>query len=82
MRMNMARNSPMRRASLALPQRQLVHQDRNENDIVDAEHELERGQSQEGDPRLRIAQQFDHCSGIAGARNTTSRARNGFSGVR
>ncbi len=37
---------------------QLVHEDRDENDIVDAEHELERRQREKSDPGLRIGQQF------------------------
>ena len=44
---------------LALRGRQLVDQDRDENDVVDAEHELERRQREKRDPDLRIGQQSD-----------------------
>ena len=40
--------------------RQLVDQDRDEDDVVDAEHELERGERREGDPGLRVGEQFEH----------------------
>ena len=60
MRMNIARNRPIVRAVPAALGGQLVDQDRDEDDVVDAEHELERGQRQQGDPGLRVGQQFDH----------------------
>ena len=43
--------------------RQLVDQDRDEDDVVDAQHQLERGQRQEGDPGLRVGQEFEHRGG-------------------
>ncbi len=47
--------------SLALGGWQLVHQDGNENDVVDAEHQLERGQREEGDPDLGIGENRNEC---------------------
>jgi len=38
--------------------RQLVGEDRDEDDVVDAEHQLERDQRQECEPGLRIAQKL------------------------
>ena len=66
--MNMASNSPMRRATSWRCFRQLVYQDRNEDDIVDAEHEFERGERKECDPQLRVGQQFDHKTCRSGVR--------------
>ena len=43
---------------LAPLRRQAIDQDRDEDDVVDAEHELERSQREESDPRLRIGQEF------------------------
>ena len=42
--------------------RQLVDQDRDEDDVVDAEHELERGQRGKGDPGFGTAEQLDHAT--------------------
>jgi hypothetical protein len=58
MRMNMARNRPMRRASSRRSGGQPVDQDRDEDDVVDAQHQLERGEGDERDPGLRIEQQL------------------------
>ena len=44
MRMNIAMNRPMRARQLLLLRRQLVHQDGDEDDVVDAQHQLQRGQ--------------------------------------
>jgi len=43
---------------LAPLRRQPVDQDRDEDDVVDAEHQLERRQHQERDPGLRIEEQL------------------------
>ena len=47
---------------------QLVDQDRDEDDVVDAQHQLERGQRGKSDPGLGVSEQFDDaglvgCSG-------------------
>ena len=42
---------------LALLALELVDQDRDENDVVDAEHQLERRQREKRDPNLRIGQE-------------------------
>ena len=59
MRMNIARNRPMRRAFSRCTRSQLVDQDGDENDVVDAEHQLERRQREKSDPYLRIGQEGD-----------------------
>src|SRR5215813_12553887 len=41
-----------------LCRREFPHEDRDEDDIVDSEHEFERGERQERDPRLRVCQPF------------------------
>jgi len=38
--------------------RQLVDEDRNEDDVVDAEHQFQRGERGERDPGLRVEEQF------------------------
>ena len=43
---------------LAARRRQAVHQDGDEDDVVDAQHQLERGERGKGDPGLRVEQQF------------------------
>ena len=60
MRMNIAMNRPMRRAHLALRRRQLVDQDGDEDDVVDAQHQLQRGERGQRDPGLRRSEQFQH----------------------
>ena len=45
---------------LAPLRRQPAHQDGDEDDVVDAEHDLERRQRDERYPRLRIGQQLHH----------------------
>src|SRR5206468_12583096 len=47
---------------------QLVHENGNEDDVVDAEHELERRQREEGDPGVRIEKQFHRKPEILCAR--------------
>jgi hypothetical protein len=42
---------------------QLVHQDRDEDDVVDAQHQLERGERGKGDPGLGVGQQFHRGGG-------------------
>jgi hypothetical protein len=56
--MNMARNRPRRRAPLL--RRQLVHQDGDEDDVVDAQHQLQGGEGEEGDDQFRAAEDFEH----------------------
>jgi hypothetical protein len=72
MRMNIAMNRPRPAREFALVQRQLVDQDRDEDDVVDAQHQLQRGQGGEGDPDLGIGEQFDHSSSSI-SRNTMAR---------
>lgn len=43
---------------VALLGRQPADQDRNEDDVVDAENDLERRQHREGDPDVRVEKQF------------------------
>jgi hypothetical protein len=43
---------------------QLVHQDRDEDDVVDAQHEFQRGERGEGDPGLRVGQKFKHLVAV------------------
>src|SRR3569623_610088 len=40
--------------------RQLVDQNVNENDVIDAEHQLQQGLRGKSDPGLRVKQQFQH----------------------
>jgi hypothetical protein len=42
----------------------LVHQNRNEDHVVDPENEFESGERKKGDPYLRIGEQFGHVGGI------------------
>ena len=44
---------------IALGRRQALHEDRDEDDVVDAEHDLEHGQRQQGDPGLGGGEQRD-----------------------
>ena len=53
---------------VALTGRQPGDQDRDEDDVVDAEDDLEHGQREEGDPRLGIAEQGDEVHGVRGYR--------------
>ena len=39
-----------------LIRRQLSGQDRDEDDVVDAQDDLERGQREQGDPRVRVGE--------------------------
>src|SRR5581483_5625919 len=39
---------------------ELVDQYRDEDDVVDAQHELERGEGRERDPGLRVGEDVDH----------------------
>ena len=50
---------------LALFLRQLVHQDRDEDDVVDAQHQFEQGQRGKGDPGLGVGQKFNHGGPLA-----------------
>ena len=45
---------------LALFLRQLVHQDRDEDDVVDAQHDLERGERRERDPGIGVGDPVEH----------------------
>jgi hypothetical protein len=54
--MNIAMKSPIRRAGSRCSGRQLVHQDGDENDVVDAQHQLQCDQDAQGNPGLRIGQ--------------------------
>src|SRR5207342_1657543 len=45
---------------LALHQWQLAHRDRDEYQVVDAQHDLDRAQGDQGDPGLRVGEQFNH----------------------
>ena len=63
MRVSIANASPLMRADFALLLRQPPDQDRDEDDVVDAEDDLERGQRDEGEPRLRVGEQLHHGHG-------------------
>ncbi len=52
--------------AVALVVRQPLDEDRDEDDVVDAEHDLEHRQRQQGDPRLGVGQQL-HGSRIRGS---------------
>ena len=56
--MTAASRMPTRRALLRCCRRQLRGQDRDEDDVVDAQHQLERGEGGEGDPDFRIGELF------------------------
>ena len=73
-RMNIARNRPIMPRLALLLRRQLVDQDRDEDDVVDAEHQLERGERQEA--RSRPAGRSGVRASVAGAA-TTRRSRAG-----
>ena len=50
---------------IALIHGQAIGQDRDENDIVDAEHDFERGQCQQRDPDIRVCQQIQFPSPLS-----------------
>ena len=54
----------------ALFPRQLVHQDGDEDDVVDTQHQLEGGEGEEGNQQLRVGQEFHgfsvRCCGSVG----------------
>ena len=60
MRNSSASVSPIRRARRASLRLDLRHDHREEDHVVDAEHDLERGQRQQSGPGFRAPQQFDH----------------------
>ncbi len=60
MRMNMARKRPDPPRELAPRGRQLVDEDRDEDDVVDPEHQFERGQRDERDPGFGTDEEFEH----------------------
>jgi hypothetical protein len=49
--------------AVALARRQLADEDRDEDDVVDAEHDLEHRQRQQGDPGLGVRQQVHAVQG-------------------
>ena len=63
MRMPIARLRPISRARSRWLGGQALDEDRDEDDVVDAEHDLEQGQRRQGDPGLGVRQQF-HLSRI------------------
>ena len=52
------------RADSRRSRRQPAHQDRDEDDVVDAENDLERGQREERYPGVRIGEHLDHGGGL------------------
>ena len=44
--------------AVAFGRRQFVDQDRDEDHVVDAEHQFQRGERRERDPGLRVGEQF------------------------
>ena len=60
MRMNIASDSPTLRARSRSSGAQLSGQDRDEDDVVDAEDDLEDRQGQEGDPALGARHPVEH----------------------
>ena len=73
MRVSIAKPEPDEARAAALRPRQTVDQDGEEDDVVDAEDDLEHRQRQEGQPGLRIGEQF-HRDFIARASHGTGRA--------
>ena len=65
--------------AVALLRRQPLDEDRDEDDVVDAEHDLEHRQGQQGDPRLGVGQQV-HASRVAcaGPLRGATRARRAY----
>ena len=55
-----ARPSPIWRARLRLLRIAARHQDGDEDDVVDAEHDLEHRQGDESGPGVGIEKQFEH----------------------
>ena len=45
--------------------RQVLRDDRDEDDVVDPEHDLEHHQSGEADPRIRVSQKFQHWDAMS-----------------
>ena len=65
-RVTNAPNRPSRRALAPLLLRQLPGEDRDEDDVVDAEDDLEHGQREQSDPRVRVGDPVhvgSHCFG-------------------
>ena len=60
MRVTIAPSRPSAARPRLLLVRQLARQDRDEDDVVDAEDDLEEGERGEGDPDLRVGQQVHH----------------------
>ena len=58
MRVSMASDRPMSAGALTPLRGQAAHQDRDEDDVVDAEHDLQHGEGQQGDPGLGIGDPF------------------------
>ena len=48
--------------------RQLAGEDRDEDDVVDAEHDLEGGQREEADPGLRVGEPVHEVGSLRGWR--------------
>ncbi len=65
-RMNMAMPSPSRRRQFALLFRQLVDQDGNENDVVDAQHQFQRRSVATSDPGVGVGQEFKQRARFGG----------------
>ena len=56
---------PMRRAFFCCLLRQLAGENRDEDDVVDAEHDLEHGQGDQRDQTIRSQKGFEVHSGIS-----------------
>jgi hypothetical protein len=59
-----------------------AHQDRNEDDVVDAEHDLEGSQARECRPRIEIGQEVEHESLTVWSGNIRRRQHKRRSGTR
>src|SRR3546814_3743243 len=67
---------------VALFRRQLRGQDRDEDDVVDAQHQFERGEGGEGDPDFRVRELFHGVfrEWVVGQGNSARRGGRGGTG--